>query len=543
MTPAEPTNKPSSKLLRTEQTPFLRELVTILCIRWKIIVISMGLILATGFTYLHTATKIYEAHGEVLLRQGDRQRDSATAIVRGDYGQYDISERDIKTDAEMLGSSRVVGTALVAMQYGNTIQFSHSRNDHVDTSEDAPLPQIPPLALPSPEGTPPDPTTPSPEQMISTSDPLRPTSNPTSQPVNRITPKSPFFASLTQTEEMTKAIRSAQARLTTEQVKGTRVLRVSFTHPSPEYAARFLNSLFQAYIYYRKNVETSASAAPFFRKHVKYYSDRIRQRENRKLQVTKDVNSATPGEEIDNNLLILKELNNRLTQVSQKYIAAEEKILAYKANETIGSLDVRFYADLQNSTMNALAQEVLRSYTEMKTTGAFFKAGKGPAQATQERYRIASTLLNDEGLRYYKNLESDFTTVKKQKIEIENRITGIMKRNLLLHEAQQTLDRLDMENRIARQSYETFALRSEEANAQLERAQSDLYDIVILTKPRISFSPISPNPTLLIPMTCFAALLVSVTLGFLLEFLDPRIKRIQDIQRITDAPVLFSLNP
>jgi uncharacterized protein involved in exopolysaccharide biosynthesis len=518
MTPTKPTRKPSSKRLRAEQTPFLREVVTILCIRWKTITISMGIILATGFTYLHTATKMYEAHGEVLLRQGDRQRDSATAIVRGDYGQYNISERDIKTDAEMLGSSRVVGTALVAMQQEDRMEFSHARAKRVDTSDDdldTPLPQNRPVVP----------------------------SDPTSPPVKNIIPESPFFAELTQTEEMTKAIRYAQERLTTEQVKGTRVLHVSFTHPSPEYAARFLNSLFQAYIYYRKNIETSASAAPFFQKHVKYYSDRIRQREDRKLQITKDINSATPGEEIKNNLLILKELNNRLTQVSQKYIAAEETLLAYKANETTGALDVRFYADLQNSTMNALAQEVFRAYTEMKTTGSFFKQGQGPAQASRERYRIASTLLNDEGLRYYKNLESDFTTVKKQKIEIEQRIKGIMKRNLLLHEAQQTLDRLDMENRIARQSYETFALRSEEANAQLERSRSDLYDIVILTKPRISSVPISPNPILLIPLTCFVALLVSITLGFLLEFFDPRIKRIQDIQRITDAPVLFSLNP
>ena len=160
MTPDKPTSTPTSNHLRAEQTPFLREVVTILCIRWKIIAFSMGIILATGFTYLHTATKMYEAHGEVLLRQGDRQRDSATAIVRGDYGQYDISERDIKTDVEMLGSSRVVGAALVAMQYEKRIAFSHSRTKRLDASideVDTPLPKTPPLVLPKPEVPPPGP--------------------------------------------------------------------------------------------------------------------------------------------------------------------------------------------------------------------------------------------------------------------------------------------------------------------------------------------------------------------------------------------------
>ena len=141
-------------------------------------------------------------------------------------------------------------------------------------------------------------------------------------------------------------------------------------------------------------------------------------------------------------------------------------------------------------------------------------------------------------------LGARLATLNEQIERVDARIQDIERRNLDLKQYQLALEEIRRETDLVAQSFNTFYKRREEALFGSGRSTGGVdSQVVMLTRARAATGPVFPKKKILLSFGLLISFLVAFSAGFLFEYLDHSFKRREDVERVLDLPVIFSLSP
>ncbi|MFW6308943.1 MAG: GumC family protein, partial [bacterium] len=148
----------------------------------------------------------------------------------------------------------------------------------------------------------------------------------------------------------------------------------------------------------------------------------------------------------------------------------------------------------------------------------------------------------NEGLDYYNQLLAERTSLEA---EIEGRKNEINILNQKISEYDEELGRLsDKGFQMARLERDveitrnTYTMLSEELERSKISVEREMSDVRIIDEAQLPEAPISPRTLLNVFIACFLGIFAGTGLIFMLEYLDNTVKEKDELEHLTELPVL-----
>jgi uncharacterized protein involved in exopolysaccharide biosynthesis len=228
---------------------------------------------------------------------------------------------------------------------------------------------------------------------------------------------------------------------------------------------------------------------------------------------------ATPGRVLtaDKSVVNQQAIGTLRTQILQLELKRTELLQKYQPNNR---LVVEVEDDLAKAK-SMLEQEL--NNTPHEQTTEINKVAQDLWQRTSvSQAELQSNLALEEAMR-------------KEYLDYENRIRGLDRNALLIL-------RLARDKSAVETSLLLYQREYEEARMQDEMNRTGIINVVAIGPVRADPNPVKPNTSLLIKLALGVGLIVAISLGFLLEVLDHRLKSDSDAEVHLGVPVLTALD-
>ena len=306
-------------------------------------------------------------------------------------------------------------------------------------------------------------------------------------------------------------------------IEGTQVVKVTYSADDPQFVAKAVNTLADAYVRYgfESKRDSMVQARNFLEGELAKQREKLERSEQRLVDYGNAHNIFQPSEE--NNTVIRKvaELSSEMTKV-------EAELLANQYEELRDTPIESFPEKLKTQVMREL--DTRRSDVEQKLATATAKFGpKWPEVLTlnQQLADITAQLANEKrrAIRQAK-VEYDMTTAHRQRLagalESQNRLAE------QLNQASIQYDILKREVDTDRQLHEGLLQRLKETDVAAGLKSGNVHIIDRGHAPRL---PSSPN----VPITMTLGLLMGVITGVVaargVDFFDRTVKTPEDVER------------
>ncbi|GEM_PF-5085676 len=339
------------------------------------------------------------------------------------------------------------------------------------------------------------------------------------------------------------AVRAAAQRihdgLSTEIVATSHVIVVSLADRDADWAKKTLEALLREYLSFRSQVFHPSGQEDFLRQRADKYKADLAAIEDKLVQMSKDSSVTLPEREMGNNADLIRDLKGKLSELQVEHVQLEREMVPLTS--ALAQDTPQYFAFLNMAAIDRLADKLKELRAEFSRLERSFEPGSDRLLAVEQDMKKAYDDLRSEARKVLETRTVTLESVKARRTEVEQTITSLEKRNVLLHGHATEITRLNREAGLLAFSYETFSRRAEEARINSAIANASFSgEVSILSWPA--------TPVLVFPrvgMTLILGLLVGIvagcTLGFLVEFLDHTIKRPNDVKRFASLPTIFSL--
>lgn len=307
------------------------------------------------------------------------------------------------------------------------------------------------------------------------------------------------------------------------------VLRISYKDPNPKKAADVVNALSNAYI--QDYVETKYYAADttvdFLNKQLKEYHSKLMSSEGA-IQTYRDKkNIINTKQETETDLRKIADLKKQLSSVEMSLKSVR---------------DLNGYIKKGADDFEKLAPN-FEQYNDLLSTEMVKKM---KLLQSEKRDLLIKYTPNNEKVTTVDDKIGDLTSYMKESInnsersleikydELQTNISEAEKVFIGLPEKERTM--LDLERNFSLNNEEYRFLHQKKTEAEIARSATVSFHRLI-TPGKVASLPISPNKTLLTAIALFFALLVSVSIIYLIQFLSKKISTETEIYRATDLNI------
>ena len=137
-----------------------------------------------------------------------------------------------------------------------------------------------------------------------------------------------------------------QNNLTTESIPRSNIFNVVLKRGDPQEAEILLETLMNQYLNYRTGLYNPIEAEAFFKHQLKKFDDSLKKMENNLIALAEDSDSPRPKQELDNNLLIEKNLEIALNSIRNKWV--EQKSYVKYLEKTLSLPGINFFTSIDN---------------------------------------------------------------------------------------------------------------------------------------------------------------------------------------------------
>ena len=348
-----------------------------------------------------------------------------------------------------------------------------------------------------------------------------------------------YMASDLKPDKIKGIIGEIRSKLHTEIVPNSNIIKVSLQGRDADKALKILDYLMNSYVVFRKSVFSPSQAEAFFLQQTKHFDDGLKEKEEESIKRASQSGAPEPLKEIENNLLLKKDLDQRLEELRRALI--EKKQYVKYLNERLKIGEVQFFTFIENSTMNALSQKTQELYTERGRLLRVFHPESDAVKRVEEQLEDTYARLKSEVAAYRDNQEYQVKILEDQIKATETKLEDLHQRNVALHTQEIESQRIKRELDLLEHSYQTFAQRLEEAKISSRSDAGSIFSISILRRPFSSGSPVFPRKKKVIPIGLVVGFITGCSLAFLKEFFDHTFKKPQEIQKYLDLQTIFSI--
>lgn len=339
---------------------------------------------------------------------------------------------------------------------------------------------------------------------------------------------------------------------------------ISFSDSDPQIAYKVVQSLVNSLVegtLGASRVNTD-SAQKFLVRQIKEYEERLTEAEQRLADFKKKHVGLMPGqggdyyERLQTAIQNLETSENTLNLTKKRRDALRQQL---KGEAPIVGVDTNVQVIEQSlrEHRNNL-QKLLLAYTEEHPD---VEAEKAIIAQLEKRLKTAKTNASINPAPISENDTAEVNPVYQQvkialaqaEVEISTLEATIAAQKKKIDELNKLVDTIpDIEAQLARlnRDYRVTKTQHEELLARLESARlsvlagqsSDDINFQIIEPPRVPITPTGPNRLLFFSAVLGAALAIALALSFLLDQLSPVIVSRDDLNKITDVPVLGSVS-
>jgi exopolysaccharide transport family protein len=485
--PDEPAVRPAAESWQYP-TVDLREMGRILRRRYKMVALPAATLLTLALTYLAFATTLYTATSTVLV---DPRRANVVETNQSVLSNFGTDDATIESQTLLIQS-----VAILVRVVGK-----------LKLTEDAEFKPKPGLL-----------------------DPIRRLFSSSSGPSDGASPEDAARA---------RSVEILQKRMKVTRQGTTFLVDIAVNSESPQKAATIANAVADAYFdeQVRAKYDATRIAANWLGGQIEDLKSRVVASE----KAVEDYRSA-------NNLMVSQGVtlnDQQLTDLNGKLIAARAQTAEARAKyEQVQ--DIAKSGGDPGGINAAISSEMITKlrtqYADIAKNEADLSSKYGaqhPLVANiRAQRRGTQKLINEEIRRILESTKHDYDVARSRETSLQQSLDQLQGVSTSSGQAQVRLRELQREAEANRTQYESYLARSKETTAQ---ESLEMPDSRIVTKASIPIRPSSPKTMLILGLALMLGLGAGSVLAFLTDYLDGRIKTLEQAEAISGVPVLAAV--
>jgi succinoglycan biosynthesis transport protein ExoP len=466
----------------------LREMGRILRRRYRMVALPAATLLALALTYLAFATTLYTATSTVLV---DPRRANVVETNQSVLSNFGTDDATIESQTLLIQS-----VAILVRVVGK-----------LKLTEDAEFRPKPGLF-----------------------DPIKRLLSSSSGPSDGASPEDAARA---------RSVEILQKRMKVTRQGTTFLVDIAVSSESPQKAATIANAIADAYFdeQVRAKYDATRIAANWLGGQIEDLKSRVVASE----KAVEDYRSA-------NNLMVSQGVtlnDQQLTDLNGKLIAARAQTAEARAKyEQVQ--DIAKSGGDPGGINAAISSEMITKlrtqYADIAKNEADLSSKYGaqhPLVANvRAQRRGTQKLINEEIRRILESTKHDYDVARSRETSLQQSLDQLQGVSTSSGQAQVRLRELQREAEANRTQYESYLARSKETTAQ---ESLEMPDSRIVTKASIPIRPSSPKTMLILGLALMLGLGAGSVLAFLTDYLDGRIKTLEQAEAISGVPVLAAV--
>jgi capsular polysaccharide biosynthesis protein len=280
-------------------------------------------------------------------------------------------------------------------------------------------------------------------------------------------------------------------------------------------------------------------AENFFKKQVKEFDDKLSAIERELVRLATETGAPVPEEKMKSNLLIQQNLEGDLNKLINSYV--EKKRFVHYIENELKSNQMNLFTFIDSVNIGDFGKKLQDLLIEREKIKKIYADESPPVKAINEQINTTYKAFKNEIQRYVEGELAKLKAMEEAIQSMSERLGKIRNDNVKLYQNSIKSKALERELKIAEESFTTFMKRWNEARIDRSSNASNLFTVSVISEATGSLSPVFPKKKLVIPVGFLLAIIVGVTMGFIVEFFDHRFKRPEDVERYAGFKTLFSI--
>jgi uncharacterized protein involved in exopolysaccharide biosynthesis len=332
-------------------------------------------------------------------------------------------------------------------------------------------------------------------------------------------------------------IATVNAKITIEQVRDTRLLKVAVKDKDPEAAASIANTLAKKYIEFNlaNRVQASQETLEWMNNELYALKKRLEDDEKKFFDFKKDamVFSIQGKQKVVEQKI--GEFNNRYLETRNKRLALDAKIAELERNLVSAQGIANVRSLINNPVIDTIYNKILDLEIELSRMSKVYKAKHPKVLQAQSELAKSRKRLEDELHKEMENLKSERKVLFANEKVLENTIAEFEKDALDTSGKELQYTILQRNVNTSQNLYDALVARVKESDIL---KSADTSNIRLVESAVVPADPVSPDKkkNLLIGMAL--GLFLGVALAFFLEYMDQTIRTEEDVQKFLNLPVL-----
>ncbi len=341
----------------------------------------------------------------------------------------------------------------------------------------------------------------------------------------------------------------------------TSLISIGYEDTNPQEAARVLDVFLNSYMEKHLAAHRPAGTLAFFREQTKQYSDGLKEAEARLSEFTQAQGTVSPAQQKGTTLQKLAEFQGNLKETQAAIAETEQRIRTLKSQaSTVPSrLTTQVRSSDNPQLMEQLKSTLLnlqlkRTELVQKFDPSYRLVQEVDTQIKQTQAAIesaSSSKLQDETTDSnptYQWVDSELTKAQSQLSSEQARATALAlsvaayeKQASALDQQEITQEALLRDKSTQEANYLLYMKKQEEARISDALDESRIINVAVVEPVTVPVEPARSRPLVLL-FGLLAAIVVSLGVAVVAEYLDPSLRTPEDIQEFLDLPVLASVS-
>lgn len=358
------------------------------------------------------------------------------------------------------------------------------------------------------------------------------------------------------------ALLKFEKALKVEEINKSNVIEVSFKHPDPQMAANIVNKLVDLYLERHIDIHKRSNSYEFFQEQSHTLKRKVEQGEAR-VQEFKGIHNITVLDE-QRSLLLRQEteLRTLLDQTLSEEAETASRVAQLRQQLSNTPKTIPQSEDMEHSPLlidtlqgrlvelELKEKELLNKYTEQSR---LVQNVRDEIQMVRRKLTDFQEIKEYERRSYGPNVtyqrleevlfqsEADLEALKAKKETQVTQLASYQKKLEELNRIEVDLNRLQEDLEVDRENYHLYLGKLEESRISDAMDIEKIVNVSVLEPARPPLKPISPNIFLNIMFNILLSGIGAIGLVLLLEFLDDRLEKTEDVEHYLKLPVLTSI--
>lgn len=342
---------------------------------------------------------------------------------------------------------------------------------------------------------------------------------------------------LTPEEQLTETVAALQENLDIQEVRDTRLLKISVEDHDPTLAMNIANSLANAYIEFNignrlKSTQNTLS----------WMSDQLYEMK-KKLEDSEEAFLAYKQREnlfsIEGKQKVISdkisEFNDAQLEARNNRMEVDAKLQQLKTSLASGGGHLQVRSLIGNPVIDNLNTQLLDAEVELSRLSKVYKSKHPKIIQITTKIDKTRNKLTQEVQKEIKSLEASQAVLLAREKAMGKTITEFDEEALETNRKELKYSILQRSVQTNQKLYDTLLSKVEESNVVKD---ADVSNIRIVEKAVLPLYPIKPKKKLNLALSVVFGLMTGVGIAFLLEYMDRSLRTEEDVQRYMDLPVL-----